>query len=87
MAMLLTCEVVTNAVVHAHSDVEVVVQAAGAQVRVAVTDHGPGMPELRHPSELEPSGRGLLLVSEMASSWGTKRAGRSKTVWFCLDPS
>ena len=80
---LLTSELVTNAVVHAGSDVDVVVRLTGASARVEVTDRSE-LALLPRPSGLDDdSGRGLALVQALARRWGTRRQpGGGKTVWF-----
>jgi DNA-binding NarL/FixJ family response regulator len=80
---LLTSELVTNAVVHAGSDVDVVVRLTGALARVEVTDRSELVPAPRLSSLDDDSGRGLALVQALARRWGTNRQpGGGKTVWF-----
>ena len=80
---LLVSELVTNAVVHAGSDVEVAVRLLGDSLRIEVLDHAP-VAQLRPstpPDEAE-SGRGLLLVETIATSWGVEAFDGGKVVWF-----
>ncbi len=80
---LLTSELVTNAVVHAGSDVDVVVRLTGGTARVEVTDRSELAPVPRAVSPEDDSGRGLALVQTLARRWGTRRQpGGGKTVWF-----
>lgn len=81
-AVLLTSEVVTNAIVHAGTDLIVSVRLDGARARVAVRDDDATVPSKRQPS-LD-GGRGLSLVEALAGSWGTFRFGDGKAVWFEL---
>lgn len=83
-AMLLTSEVVTNAVLHARTDVvvEVVREADGA--RVGVRDGSPLPPALRRHSDTSTTGRGLRLLDQLADSWSADRSGDGKTIWFAL---
>ena len=80
--MLLTSELVTNAIVHAGTEVEVVCQAYGGQVKVEVHD--------RHQARRIPvpgdqvSGRGLLFPETLATSWGVTYGQGDKHVWFTL---
>lgn len=83
-AMLLTTELVSNAVVHAHSAVHVRVSDLPDRVRVEITDFGGGALEFKPPSLDAVGGRGLLLVQEMSRSWGTSADGNEKVVWFEL---
>jgi DNA-binding NarL/FixJ family response regulator len=80
---LLTSELVSNAVLHAGSDVDVVVRLTGSLARVEVTDRSDLVPAARHAAADDDSGRGLALVQELARRWGTSRQpGGGKTVWF-----
>jgi DNA-binding NarL/FixJ family response regulator len=80
---LLTSELVTNAIVHAGSEVDVVVRLTGEAARVEVTDRSAAPPEPRVAGESDSSGRGLALVEALARRWGTRRlASGGKTVWF-----
>jgi histidine kinase-like protein len=76
-AELLTSELVTNALVHAHSPVRLVVAVADGTVEVGVTDWNP------HKPPLKPR-RGLLLVRELAHDWGTVDVTAGKQVWFSM---
>lgn len=82
---LLTSELVTNAVRHAHSTARVAVELVGPRVRVSVTDDGPGVPTTGHPSPDAESGRGLELVDSLAKQWGVTTLEIGKTVWFEAD--
>ena len=80
---LLTSELVTNAVVHAGTEVDVVVRLTCAIARVEVTDRSELVPTPRHSGLEDDSGRGLALVQALARRWGTSRQpGGGKTVWF-----
>ena len=83
-AELLTSELTTNCVRHARTGFEVEV-VASSHIRVAVTDCGAGDPEVLSPAPTDESGRGLLIVSKLASRWGVIRAQPGKTVWFTLE--
>ena len=81
-AMLLTSELVTNAIVHAGTEVEVVCEALGGQVRIEVHD--------RHQARRIPvpgdqvSGRGLLFPETLAITWGVTYGQGDKQVWFTV---
>lgn len=85
---LLVSELVTNAVVHARSDVEVGVRLTPRTVRVEVTDHGSplgaggGALAPGQPDDEATSGRGLFLVEALSSSWGVEPREGGKTMWF-----
>ncbi len=86
---LLATEVVTNALIHAHSEVEVRLREYPDRVRVDVRDSDPHPPV---PSAIltadaagnqaAESGRGLLIVEMLAAAWGSSPNGRGKTTWF-----
>jgi two-component sensor histidine kinase len=81
---LLTTELVTNAVIHAHSVVDLDVYVYDDGLRVAVSDFGPGVPAIRTPSE-SGGGYGLHIVDEIATCWGHEPLIPSgKRVWFEL---
>lgn len=84
-AALLTSELVTNAVLHARSAVEVTVRLADSQLWVGVSDGDTGPPVRKRYGPDAATGRGLLLVERIARSWGTEPSGDGKVVWFCLD--
>jgi DNA-binding NarL/FixJ family response regulator len=83
-AELLVSELVTNAIVHAHSPSQLSVRVDGEVVHVEVEDWGGGALVLRDPDPLTPGGRGLRFVEALASRWGTASTGHGKSVWFEL---
>ena len=85
-AELLTDELVTNAIIHAHSKSYLFIRAASGVVRVEVTDPDDRLPSLSAPDTEALGGRGLAIVNGLASAWGVERAGAGKTVWFELTP-
>src|SRR3954463_8219328 len=86
VAELLVSELVTNAVVHAASTVEVEIERDdnGVLVRVRDADTGPLVMRAGGGSELDEGGRGFLLVDRLAEAWGTEHRGGRKCVWFRL---
>lgn len=85
LASVLTSELVTNAVVHARTDLDVRVAVAPDELRVEVSDGSPLVPAPRQVADDANSGRGLHLVDRLARSWGVEPAAAGKTVWFTLD--
>ncbi|MEU8570261.1 ATP-binding protein [Streptomyces pathocidini] len=94
-ALLLTSEAVTNSVNACHSKgctapVTLFAEWIGGEsdrprrLRVLVHDEAPGLPCGQTPSSDEESGRGLLLISAGADSWGvcTDGPGPGKATWF-----
>ena len=84
-ACLLTSELVTNAVIHARTDVEVRVLRFDARLRIQVHDGNTRLPAPALIPDDATTGRGLLMVQVLASSWGVEHAGGGKVVWFELD--
>ncbi len=85
VAELLVSELVTNAIVHARTEIELEVTAGPDGVRVAVHDGGSHQPTPRHYGSSATTGRGLELVGLLSDRNGTdvdRRPG--KTVWFEL---
>ncbi|MGX5185448.1 ATP-binding SpoIIE family protein phosphatase [Streptomyces avermitilis] len=84
---LLVSEVVTNGLVHGDSDVYVYVRKYPERIRVEVRDSDPHLAQAvtvpREEDQAE-GGRGLVIVSALASAWGNSPSGRGKTVWFEL---
>ncbi len=87
---LAATELVTNALVHADSEVEVQLREYPDRLRVDVRDSDP-RPPMPAPvlasgeAETEAEhGRGLLIVDALAASWGNSPSGRGKSVWFEL---
>jgi serine phosphatase RsbU (regulator of sigma subunit)/anti-sigma regulatory factor (Ser/Thr protein kinase) len=85
VAVLLTSEVVTNAVLHAQTAVGLRVSAVADRLRVEVTDGHPGRPVRRDARTDASSGRGLLLLDRLAAGWDVRRTPDGKLVWFELD--
>jgi anti-sigma regulatory factor (Ser/Thr protein kinase) len=83
-ARLLVSELVTNAVLHARTDVEVVVRLLRSGVRVEVRDHSTSAPVVRRYQDEAMTGRGLALVDQLASRWGVETRQDGKAVWFEL---
>jgi anti-sigma regulatory factor (Ser/Thr protein kinase) len=84
VAVLLTSELVTNAIHHGTGPVEVCLSWDDRAVRVEVSDRSSDRPVLRPIDRDAPSGRGLLLVDSLSSGWGVEADGIGKTVWFRL---
>jgi PAS domain S-box-containing protein len=81
-AVLVLSEIVTNALVHAGTDVTVRVWSGSAGTRVEVEDGGTHLPVRRRYARTAGTGRGLQLVDELADRWGVHRRTSGKSVWF-----
>lgn len=81
---LMTSELVTNAVLHARTPLQVEVLLASRSVVVGVHDLDLVTP-LQNPYADREGGWGLSLVDVLAQSWAVARhPGGGKTVWFRL---
>ncbi|MFG2775638.1 ATP-binding protein [Streptomyces sp. NPDC048350] len=87
-AMLLVTELVTNAVQHTDtSSITCTVSLHYGTVTLSVTDTGTGphhTPEPEQPDDQKESGRGLLIVSALATDWGTHLTPDTREVWARL---
>ena len=83
--LICTDELVTNAILHACSDLDVVVRRSAGQLRVEVHDRST-RPPLRRVEPIDAdSGRGLNVVESLADRWGVSSDGPAgKAVWFEL---
>jgi signal transduction histidine kinase len=88
--LLLTCELVNNAVRHGGAGEEEIIELElsaldGGRVRVQVSDPGVGFDHTPRDQPLDEEGGGLVLIESMAESWGVDREERT-SVWFELAP-
>lgn len=81
---LLVDELISNALRYAGGKVEVVVRIGRDSLWAEVGDASPVLPALRQPppTSQQDGGRGLWLVNELSTAWGTSRVGTGKVVWF-----
>ena len=85
VAVLLTSELVTNAVAHeASKTVTLAITCSCGQLRVEVHDTSSSWPVLADaPADAE-AGRGLMLVATLSDEWGVYRTPAGKAVYFAL---
>jgi len=84
-AMLGVSELVSNVVLHAHTDCEVTVELADDEVRVSVRDFDTSLPTPQHFSAYATTGHGLSLVGQLSAECGIDSLGEDgKVVWFLL---
>jgi anti-sigma regulatory factor (Ser/Thr protein kinase) len=85
VAVLLTSELVTNAIRHeAGETIMLVITCARGQLRVDVHDTSRSLPmPVDAPGDAE-TGRGLMLVSSLSTDWGFYRTRAGKAVYFTL---
>ncbi len=80
-ALLVVSELVSNAVFHAGGPVEVALALGPVAVRIEVRDTGQGTPEVLDPDRHRRGGRGLHILTELASWWGIRPTPDGKVVW------
>jgi anti-sigma regulatory factor (Ser/Thr protein kinase) len=80
--VLLTSELVTNVVAHAHTSCHLGVELFPDVVRVSVSDESGAPLQPRNAKLQDESGRGLSLVEALSSNWGIITHMTGKTVWF-----
>jgi anti-sigma regulatory factor (Ser/Thr protein kinase) len=79
-AQLLTSELVTNAVLHARTTIELVLVQQNGALRIEVHDRC----VIFDPAAAMESGQGLQLIEGLASGWGIARDGSENVVWLEL---
>ena len=85
LAELPLSELVTNAVMHARTAIEVAVCVRDQTLRCEVRDGVTELPASATHDVEAATGRGLALVAAMVNRWGIAQHGGGKVVWFELD--
>jgi hypothetical protein len=80
-AQLIVSELVSNAVLHAGTDLELGLQLRDGRLYLSVRDHDRHIARRRILPEPAEHGRGLLLIDALASAWGRVPLGDGKVVW------
>lgn len=80
-ASLLLSELITNAVLHAGTDIEVSITLGDGALGLEVADGSTRRPRLRRYDLDATTGRGLALVAAMSSAWGVTPTLDGKVVW------
>lgn len=76
-------EVVTNAILHAHTEIEVRIEVRDDHAHVEVRDFNPVLPLQRHYEDEATTGRGMGLVASVALECGVESLGEDgKVTWF-----
>ncbi len=89
-SQLLVSELVSNAVLHGGGPIKMVVRdndSAVGVIRVEVSNNGDGRPVMRRADRDELSGRGLQLIEDLATKWGTRSGSGRTHVWFEVEPN
>jgi anti-sigma regulatory factor (Ser/Thr protein kinase) len=83
-ALLLTSEVVTNAVLHARTTLRLTAAVEGERVVVRVFDGLRVIPRRRAYRQDASTGRGMHLIEALADDWGVEETAAGKWVWFAI---
>jgi anti-sigma regulatory factor (Ser/Thr protein kinase) len=78
---LIGSELVTNAVLHARTELTLTLELRDGRVRISVKDRSQAPPTLRHYQADALTGRGLGVVAALSDSWGISTAADGKVVW------
>ena len=85
VAVLLTSELVTNAIRHGGGQtITLAITCSSGHLRVDVHDTSRPLPVLMDATADAETGRGLLLVTTMSAEWGFYRTPAGKAVYFIL---
>jgi anti-sigma regulatory factor (Ser/Thr protein kinase) len=81
-AILVVSELSTNAIRHAQTPFEIRLQRTDRSIIVEVSDSSAAPAVVRTPVEGVIGGRGLMIVEQIASEWGSRPEPQGgKTVW------
>jgi PAS domain S-box-containing protein len=83
-AVLLTSELVTNAVVHGRPPIQLRLRHTARHAVIEVYDGTAVLPRKLRPTPDDEHGRGLQLVASLAERWGTRPLAHGKSVWCML---
>jgi anti-anti-sigma regulatory factor/anti-sigma regulatory factor (Ser/Thr protein kinase) len=85
-ARLVATELVSNAVRHATTALELTLSRRADAVYISVRDHSPTLPRRGEvvPAPTDEGGRGLLVVDRMSRAWGSTPTADGKVVWASL---
>jgi PAS domain S-box-containing protein len=79
--VLMASELVTNAMVHGRSPIDLLLRSNGSQIILEVQDRGAYRPRRIHPTSDDERGRGLHIVAQLADQWGSRSTANGKSVW------
>jgi anti-sigma regulatory factor (Ser/Thr protein kinase) len=80
-AVLVVSELATNALLHARSPMTVRLVEEDRALLLSVADESPVPPRAKSFSVESGTGRGLRLISSLASAWGVENVTGGKVVW------
>jgi anti-sigma regulatory factor (Ser/Thr protein kinase) len=79
--VLIGSELVTNAVLHARTELTLTLELREDRVRISVKDRSKAPATLRHYRADALTGRGLGVVAALSDRWGVSTAPDGKVVW------
>jgi anti-sigma regulatory factor (Ser/Thr protein kinase) len=79
--VLIGSELVTNAVLHARTELTLTLELGDDRVRISVEDRSKTPATLRHYRPDALTGRGLGVVASLSDRWGVSTAPDGKVVW------
>jgi anti-sigma regulatory factor (Ser/Thr protein kinase) len=80
-AIAVTSELVANSVVHAATELQVVLERWQYMVKVVVEDFDDHLPVMRSLDVAMDSGRGMHIIDEFADLWGYELTENGKRIW------
>jgi anti-sigma regulatory factor (Ser/Thr protein kinase) len=84
-ATLVLSELVTNAVIHAATDVHVSIELHDdTGIHLEVGDDGTALPRVVHAEPDHIGGVGMRIVDQLVAAWGVRLVGDGKIVWADL---
>jgi anti-sigma regulatory factor (Ser/Thr protein kinase) len=80
-AIAVTSELVANSVIHAATEMQVVLERWQYMVKVVVEDLNDQLPVMRSLDVAVDSGRGMHIIDEYADLWGYELTENGKRIW------
>ena len=80
-AIAVTSELVANSVIHAATELQVVLERWQYMVKVVVEDSNNQIPVMKSLDVALDSGRGMHIVDEFADLWGYELTENGKRIW------
>ena len=80
-ALAVTSELVANSIVHAATELQVVIERWQYMVKVVVEDFDDKLPVMRALDVSLDSGRGMHIVDEYSDLWGYELTENGKRIW------
>ena len=79
--LAVTSELVANSVVHAATELQVILERWQYMVKVVVEDSNNQLPVMRSLDVALDSGRGMHIIDEFADLWGYELTDNGKRIW------